>query len=243
MSAGPFDSHITQANIPVHDRSVVTPHRRVVAIIAFGYVVTATALIGIGLFLTKVIDGSGLMKWDERTIENFAAHRTPSQNRLSLLWSRLADAPSIGAVALLVMVGLALFRRWRMLLHIATVIALELGTFLTISYIVGRARPAVEHLGSLPSTGSFPSGHVAVTLAFYGTLAFLVQTHHANKVWGGLLWAYTLVATLFVAWARMYRGMHHPLDVLAGAALGLAIWWTCRLAFAQRQHRHVEVRE
>ena len=42
--------------------------------------------------------------------------------------------------------------------------------------------------------------------------------------------------TLFVAASRMYRGMHHPIDVAAGALLGMAalviIVFACRAAAA-----------
>jgi membrane-associated phospholipid phosphatase len=107
--------------------------------------------------------------------------------------------------------------------YLAVILAVELVTFLTISSAVGRERPTVVHLGSVPGTGSFPSGHVAAAIVLYGYLAFLRRTLAAPRLApvAALLW--TVVAAVAVGWARMYRGMHHPLDVLAGAAMGTAL--------------------
>jgi undecaprenyl-diphosphatase len=37
-----------------------------------------------------------------------------------------------------------------------------------------------------------------------------------------LCWVVALLATAVIGFARVYRGMHHPSDVAAGALLGLA---------------------
>jgi undecaprenyl-diphosphatase len=62
-----------------------------------------------------------------------------------------------------------------------------------------------------PLTSSFPSGHA--TSAF--TAATLLAGGPATPVW------FALAAT--VASSRVYTRMHHTSDVIAGAALGLAL--------------------
>ena len=212
-------------------------------VIGKGYAVTALALVAAGLVLTKVIDGTALVRWDRRVIVDFASHRTTSQTRLSAFWSKSADAPSIVVVALIIMIVLAIGRHWREIAWVGVVLATELALFLTVSYIVGRVRPDVAHLGSVPSTGSFPSGHIAVTVALYGTVATLIRRHINAKAasWCAVIWM--VVAAGFVGWARMYRGMHHPLDVIAGAGLGVAVWWLGARAFSQNPPQHKELLE
>jgi undecaprenyl-diphosphatase len=61
-----------------------------------------------------------------------------------------------------------------------------------------------------PVTSSFPSGHA--------TAAFTAATLLADGTRGGV--AYFGLAAL-VAASRVYVGLHHPSDVVAGAALGL----------------------
>jgi len=83
---------------------------------------------------------------------------------------------------------------------------------------IGRDRPPLsnpdpEPLVDLPVTHSFPSGHATVSFACATVLALAVPRLRVP------LYA---LATL-ISLSRVYVGVHYPLDVLAGAALGVAI--------------------
>jgi undecaprenyl-diphosphatase len=83
---------------------------------------------------------------------------------------------------------------------------------------VGRERPYEAVPGPDPLVGwhlgaSFPSGHAATSAAGAVILASLIGR---GGLWLGLLAA-------AVACSRVYVGVHYPLDVLAGAAVGLAV--------------------
>jgi undecaprenyl-diphosphatase len=85
-----------------------------------------------------------------------------------------------------------------------------------VKAMVGRDRPLIEGhppLAPAPSKLSFPSAHAASAAA--GAVAL------GRVVPGARLPLYGL-ATLVCA-GRPYLGMHYPSDVLAGAALGLAV--------------------
>jgi undecaprenyl-diphosphatase len=81
-----------------------------------------------------------------------------------------------------------------------------------------RERPCVSFAGIEPGTApldrySFPSGHTLHAVCFT-TLA----TAHVPEL------AVLLVPfTLLVAASRVVLGMHYPSDVLAGAAIGMAL--------------------
>ena len=211
--------------------------RSVAQVIGVGYLASMGVLIAVGFLLTRPLKTSGIVRWDERVVQYFADHRTQSLTELSAFWSRSADAPSIIAIALVVGIVLAIRRHWREVIWLAVIVPTELGFFLTVSYAVGRSRPDVVHLGSVPSTGSFPSGHVAVTIVLYGTIAMILSRHsHSSivvRVLALISWAWTLIAASFVGWARMYRGMHHPFDVAAGALLGCAVLYVGVCAFTR----------
>ncbi len=83
---------------------------------------------------------------------------------------------------------------------------------------IGRDRPPVADpdpapLVDLPATFSFPSGHATVSFACATTLALAVPRL--------ALPLYALATA--ISFSRVYVGVHYPLDVLAGAALGVAI--------------------
>ena len=95
-----------------------------------------------------------------------------------------------------------------------------------IKPIVGRPRPPVRltapgPLIGVPHGGSFPSGHATTSFA-----CATVLTAYAPRL--APLW---VVLACAVAYSRVYVGVHYPLDVVAGAALGtlvalgvLAMW-------------------
>ena len=83
---------------------------------------------------------------------------------------------------------------------------------------VDRARPAVadptfETLIATPSSPSFPSGHAATAFAAAVAIGVLFPR---------LRWPLVGLA-VFVAFSRVYLGVHYWLDVLVGSLLGVAI--------------------
>jgi len=92
--------------------------------------------------------------------------------------------------------------------------------------IANRPRPyqvvADAVLRQPPAHGtSFPSSHTAVTVAVVIALVpFLPRA---------LAWVAIAYAVL-VGWSRVYLGVHYPLDVLAGAGIGMAVGGVVLLA-------------
>ena len=99
--------------------------------------------------------------------------------------------------------------------------------------IADRPRPyqvvADAVLRQQPAHGtSFPSSHTAVTVAVViALLPFL------PRVLAGVAIAYAVL----VGWSRVYLGVHYPLDVLAGAGIGLAVGGAVLLALGVLLHR------
>jgi len=65
------------------------------------------------------------------------------------------------------------------------------------------------------SAWSFPSGH----MTWFFALSLTVW--YANRKWGW--WFFGLSAVMGIA--RIYTGIHWPLDILGGAAIGLLLAW------------------
>ena len=87
-----------------------------------------------------------------------------------------------------------------------------------IRFLYNHARPfdvyAFTPLIS-ESGNSFPSGH----MAFFFALALVVYCH--DRRWG--IWYFVLSAVIGLA--RIYAGVHWPLDILGGAAVGFLSGW------------------
>ncbi len=132
-----------------------------------------------------------------------------------------------GGVVLPILVGVlalaaAALRQWRVAAFVIFALAVESAAYRTTTLVVHRNRPSVHRLEQLPLNASYPSGHTAASIAVYCGLALLVTSRIAAKLPRYAIWAIAAAIPVFVALSRMYRGMHHPLDVLGGGVVGVA---------------------
>jgi undecaprenyl-diphosphatase len=205
-----------------------TPRGRawIVAAIAVAWVLTFGALVGLGIPLARYHKGNGNVLWDSTVPRWFAAHRTGWLGHMSIVGSEVGNTHAILAIGLAVgAVALAVARRWRPVVFLVTVMFGELTLFLASAAIVDRARPDVENLDGRMPTSSFPSGHVAATMCVWAVAALLFMPR-IRAWWRWLFPALAVLMPLWVAVSRVYRGMHHPTDILLGSLVLSALWVT-----------------
>jgi undecaprenyl-diphosphatase len=141
-------------------------------------------------------------------------------------WNWLA--PILAVLALLAL-------RWRV--EAAFLALSSAGGFLAevVKQMVHRPRPVPEfaHISFALQTSSFPSGHVAGYVTFFGFAFYLAYTLLPRK--NPLRWVILIVCGVLVALvgaSRVYMGQHWSSDVLAAYFIGFA--W---LLFAIEMHR------
>jgi undecaprenyl-diphosphatase len=186
-----------------------------------GALLVASGMIGLGLLTTRaLLSIQAVADADEWLPTWFEAHRTPFLNDVSYAGSMMAHAPILIPLIGLVVLGLVLRRRWRLASFLVQAALAEVLAYaLTVAFVV-RVRPDVVQLDTFNMNHSFPSGHVAASVAVYGSLALLL-TAHVRATWARVvIWTVAGVIPVVVAWSRIYRGEHHPIDVLAGALMG-----------------------
>jgi membrane-associated phospholipid phosphatase len=186
--------------------------------LVFAYLALSAVLIAIGFLLTHLL--APVRHWDDHVIRRMASHRSAGWNRVSHIGTLLADTLGVVVVAAAVTLVALVVRRGRDAAIFVCGLAVELAVFLTVNYSVVRPRPAAPHLGPTPSTYSFPSGHVAATLALYGGIAVLVGTRTRAVLVRVAAWAVAGVIVAWVGLSRVYEAEHHPTDVMAGLVLG-----------------------
>jgi undecaprenyl-diphosphatase len=206
-------------------------HRRdVTQRLVGGGLLLALALSLVGWAIVKVATPSALTRWEDDVNQWFYAARTPTLDTVSHFGSYLAE--TITCIGLLVVLTLALrlrLGRWRESWTLFAAIVGELLVFLVVTAVVNRPRPGVPHLDAAPPTSSFPSGHTGAAVAFYGCLA-VIALRHLRPRWSAVMVSTVLcLVPVVVGISRLYRGMHHPTDVVFGA-LGGGLWLTLVLS-------------
>jgi diacylglycerol kinase family enzyme/membrane-associated phospholipid phosphatase len=184
----------------------------------------SVAMILLGLLLTRSAAHVWPISAEDGVDRYFAARRVGWANAATDALCTLANTFGAAGVALIAVIWTR-WRcgRWREPLYVAFSVLLELVVFLVTTLVVHRSRPAVSELDASPPTSSFPSGHTAAAVALYGAVALLVY----KRTGRGASWLLLLVPAA-VGLARLYRGMHHPSDVVAGALLGAACVWAAQ---------------
>jgi len=183
-------------------------------------IVVWLAIAAVGLLLTGPLKGwnhseSGL----NRTLQDL---RNPTWDSVTALWSHVGNTEIVIGVTLLAVLGVWWrTRRWWFAVIPAIAISLQAAIFVTVSTVIGRPRPDVPHLDPAPPTSSYPSGHVGASVALYTSLAIMATRIERTWLRRTVIGVCSIIPAL-VAYARLYRGMHHLSDVVVGALNGLA---------------------
>ncbi len=162
-----------------------------------------------------------LLAFDEAILLGLRRWQLPTVTRLMRVLTRVGDGSSWIFLGLVLLAAGGPARRCGMLLGGAALFATLLSQ--ALKRICKRPRPSSGIGGFIalaenPDVFSFPSGHTCA--------AFAVAIALAGQGWLGPL---HFSLALAIGMSRVYLGAHYPLDVAAGATLGLIAGAAARL--------------
>ena len=199
------------------------PNDRFGVLVALGIVLVVGAAWLFGGIAEDVVSGDPLVVVDSIIATWLHAHATNSLTNLMVHVSSLGSPWIVASIASTAALLFLWKRLWFWVLMI--VVAVPGGTLINVAlkYIFQRPRPiGADSLLALTSY-SFPSGHAMAATVLYGTLALFFTSQVQST---RLRLAFSLTAVfviLFVAFSRMYLGVHYLSDVLAGITEGI-VW-------------------
>lgn len=215
--------------------------RREAALVLFNLMLIASFV-----WLSRIVARDHDQQFDEMILR-----WVHSQARPWLDWLMLVIT-QFGSSGFLLVAGLAVavffFRRYgRRREAVAMLLAVGLAQLLNqlCKYSFQRPRPHLWDTRLVLHSYSFPSGHVMVSMAVYGSAALLLSYAFPRGRW--LFRSAATVLVLLIGLSRVYLGVHWPSDVLAGFAAGLVImfvivWWHSRdLSPFAAHHAHAAV--
>lgn len=180
-------------------------------ILLAGFAVLALLIVG---------DNSKMSEWDNST---FTKINNPDGKIISKIMVDLSkygrEFVWIVVVAILFIVGKKDGRRAAVLLTIAFLILMPLGSIMKSE--IDRPRPIVSDdrlLIKHDADPSFPSGHATIVSA--GAAILLLKFNRGKQIVFSIFLA---TEAIFVSYSRIYVGNHYPLDVIGGILLGTGV--------------------
>jgi membrane-associated phospholipid phosphatase len=138
---------------------------------------------------------------------------------------------SIGTICVVVLFAKRKWGREAKLFAITMIGAGLLNTTLKLAF--KRERPVPFFDLSPPETYSFPSGHSLTSAVFFGALAALLTAKIKSKRARLITWIVATTMFLSIGFSRIYLGVHHTTDVIAGFAAALI--WILVVRFVEMQ--------
>ena len=111
-------------------------------------------------------------------------------------------------------------RRSALMLIMVFTVAVITNNIVKLTFL--RARPEA-FFGVLPESYSFASGHALLSACFYGAAAKILTADVCSKWRRAAVWLLACGVIATIGLSRVYLGVHHLTDVLAGLCLGALI--------------------
>jgi undecaprenyl-diphosphatase len=189
-------------------------------------------LIFFGWLTDEVLEGDS-RQFDEVT--RAAVHQLASPLLTTIMrgFSFIGSTLALTVATTLVIVQLAMKKRGREAKLFAITMAGAALLNMTLKLTFKRARPVPFFDLSPPETYSFPSGHSLMSACFFGALAAILTVRIKSKRVRVMLWIVNSVMFLLIGFSRIYLGVHHTTDVIAG--FSAALIWILVVRFVEMQ--------
>lgn len=190
-------------------------------LLAFAWV--AALSIVAGLVVTRVLlHIHGVAADDGSFVRFLARHRSGVLTDASLIGSIMAGGVVLPIVVSVGAVIAGVAKHWRLAGFLLFALVVEAASYRVTTLVIHRERPQVHRLEALQANASYPSGHTAASIAVYCGLALLLTSRLKSRGARVAIWCVAVLIPIYVAFCRMYRGMHHPIDIAGGVIVGIA---------------------
>jgi membrane-associated phospholipid phosphatase len=180
-------------------------------------ILSAVLLAGFVVLSFLISSNNSVTKWDTSAFQSINNPHGKILDKIMVDLTKYGrEVVWISVILLLAVLGKTDGRKTAVLLTIAFLVLIPLGTVLKSE--IDRTRPSSENL-LLPDTGfSFPSGHATIVSA--GAAILFLRFNKGRQLIFSIILG---IEAVLVSYSRIYVGNHYPLDVVGGILLGTGI--------------------
>jgi len=173
---------------------------------------------------------------DLRISEAVLALRSNELTQFLLGVTKIGDWYIICALLVILIIALYVYKKRDLIVPLLVTVASAEFVVVVLKYLVGRARPGGNISLFVESSSSFPSGHAALSLAFFGLIIYVVNKLPNKKNIKIIVTILLSLLIILIGFSRIYLGVHFLSDVLAGFLFGfLCLYATIYFLHKKRQ--------
>lgn len=198
------------------------------------FVIVFLVLLGTFLGITSAIVNSySIVKVDATFAHFLFDHRTPGLTQFFYVMTNFG-----GQIVIISLVMISLtylyFKKELMYLYalLLTFMGTEASVFL-IKIFINRDRPGEDLAFYLEESKSFPSGHAAASMAFFGFVTYYLIHHFSKRNYRALAVTCGVLVIGLIGFSRLYLGVHFLSDVLGGFLVA-GLWLVAAITFRER---------
>lgn len=185
------------------------------------YFCISLALFGVGIFLGFAEKFGWVQGFNVATVKAAQSARNAFWTPYFMTVAKYAGTAYDIAIGLIVVVVLAMLKRWKEPLEIFLSLVFAGASVVIMKTLYKVPRPDFSQL--IPeSSFSYPSGHSVGAVALYGLLAYMIVKSKLPKT---ISWTLATLLSVFAAsilYDRLYIGVHWGMDIIGGGIIGLA---------------------
>lgn len=188
-----------------------------------GILLSITSLL-LFLYLTNAVLDKQTIIFDNSISEFIFSFRQFWLTKIMVLATTLGNQAIIfGSVIILIFLTKRKHRRESFIFSILLLMGVVTASLLKI--LLKVPRPQISAL-IIENSYSYPSGHALNSLLFYGTISFFIYHFTKNKKISLMVSILATLLIFLIGLSRVYLGVHHPSDVLAGYIAGFWLFTT-----------------
>ena len=167
---------------------------------------------------------NGVARLDPHVASDILDIRSGPLTQLAHALTLVGSEPVVGTLAVLLFIVLLERRGQVFAIIAAAAMTVSVGLTVGVKILVDRPRPdAVDRLGPVDHSYSFPSGHTLNSTVFLGLAVILLLPLIHRRGWRVAGIAGAGLLSLGIGWSRVYLGYHWTTDVLASWLLATAV--------------------